>query len=136
MSYFSYNHTSPSAIYTLSLHDALPISQRNAPKARGNRGAGAAQTAVSRRRSDDRELGTLVKRRGQFRYLEPASESQMILVFGLQPRLNHAERHQLAEPLNELRLGVRRQQWTQATAPADLLENAPVRDRQARVLIL
>src|SRR5438445_12110385 len=108
----------------------------NAPKARGNRGAGAAQTAVSRRRSDDRELGTLVKRCSQFRYLEPAGESQMILVFGLQPRLNHAERHQLAEPFNELRLGVRRQQWTQAIAPADLLENAPVRDRQARVLIL
>src|SRR5438094_1517640 len=110
--------------------------KRNAPKARGNRGAGAAQTAVSRRRSDDRELATLVKRRGQFRYLEPAGESQVILVSGFERRLDHAERHQLAEPFNDLLLGVRRQQWTQATAPADLLENAPVRDRQARVLIL
>src|SRR5436309_8322334 len=60
----------------------------------------------------------------------------MILVCGLEPRLDHAERDELAEPFNDLLLGVRRQQRTQATAPADLLENSPVRDRQARVLIL
>src|SRR5216110_2997216 len=110
--------------------------KRNAPKARGNRSAAAAQTAVSRRRSDDRELGALVKRRGQFRYLEPAGESQVILGSGLEARLDHAERHQLAEPFNDLRLGVRGQQRTRAIAFADLLENAPVLDRQARVLIL
>ena len=60
----------------------------------------------------------------------------MILVFGHEPRLNHAERHELAERLNDLRLGVRGQQRTKTIGPADLLENAPVLERQARVLIL
>src|SRR6266480_2608006 len=60
----------------------------------------------------------------------------MILVFAHEPRLNHAERHELAEPLNDLRLGVRRQQRTKTIGPADLLENAPELERQARVLVL
>jgi hypothetical protein len=60
----------------------------------------------------------------------------MILVSGLYPRLNHAERYELAEPFNDLRLGIRGQQRTKTIRLADLLENAPVLDRQARVLIL
>src|SRR6267378_2265529 len=60
----------------------------------------------------------------------------MILVFGHEPRLNHAERHELAEPFNDLGLGVRRQQRTKTIRRADLLENAPVLDRKARVLVL
>jgi hypothetical protein len=60
----------------------------------------------------------------------------MILVSGLEPRLDHAERYQLAEPFNDLLLGVRRQQRTKTVRRADLLENAPVLDRQARVFIL
>src|SRR5256886_17362208 len=60
----------------------------------------------------------------------------MTLVCVLEPRLDHAERDERAEPFNDLLLGVRSQQRPQAPAPADLLENSPVRDRQARVLIL
>src|SRR5436190_7532710 len=35
---FFYNPTAPTEIYTLSLHDALPISERTAPRDRCGRG--------------------------------------------------------------------------------------------------
>src|SRR2546422_2467786 len=46
---FFFNDTATTEIYTLSLHDALPISPRRAGGSRGRRGCGAASREIFRR---------------------------------------------------------------------------------------
>src|SRR5260370_10669038 len=43
MSFFFFNDTATTEIYTLSLHDALPISERSDLSMRGDRGGGGAR---------------------------------------------------------------------------------------------
>src|SRR5215475_15653693 len=54
--FFFFNDTATTEIYTLSLHDALPISARRAARARGRRcGRRPRRRSPGRRRPEDRK---------------------------------------------------------------------------------
>src|SRR5256885_3848002 len=87
--FFFFNDTATTEIYTLSLHDALPISAR--PGAAHPRGADGARTALARRR----RVGDGA-RRPPFRRRLPHAPS------GIRDRAHRSEEHtsELQSPCN------------------------------------